>query len=279
MTATNSPAAWSITAGDPSHYYAIDNSGNITITSAGAAALMAGTTVLTVQATAAATDPNFSNVVLLMGYEGVNGSTGAPGMTDESPAANGVATISAPYAITTSQFKFGTASLACSGSGRLSYADGPNWHLGSGKFTIELWIYPSTVAVGPYHLVGQWNTAGQLGWRLYQPSTGIAWDVSTDGTNIFTDMSGGTLTANTWAFIAVDYDGTKYRLYVNGVMVSSSTTARAIFAPNIILSVGAGPVFQYEFTGEIDELRITKGVARYASDSGFAVPAAAFPRS
>jgi hypothetical protein len=52
MTATNSPTAWSITAGDPSHYYAIDNSGNITITSAGAAALMAGTTVLTVQATA-----------------------------------------------------------------------------------------------------------------------------------------------------------------------------------------------------------------------------------
>ena len=32
-------------------------------------------------------------------------------------------------------------------------------------------------------------------------------------------------------------------------------------------------------TGWIDELRITKGVARYDSDSGFTVPTAAFPRS
>jgi hypothetical protein len=30
--------------------------------------------------------------------------------------------------------------------------------------------------------------------------------------------------------------------------------------------------------GDLDELRITKGVARYASDSGFVVPTAAFPR-
>jgi hypothetical protein len=29
----------------------------------------------------------------------------------------------------------------------------------------------------------------------------------------------------------------------------------------------------------MEELRITKGVARYASDSGYAVPTAAFPRS
>jgi hypothetical protein len=33
------------------------------------------------------------------------------------------------------------------------------------------------------------------------------------------------------------------------------------------------------FGGWIDELRITKGVARYASDGGFTVPTAAFPRS
>ncbi len=31
--------------------------------------------------------------------------------------------------------------------------------------------------------------------------------------------------------------------------------------------------------GWLDELRITKGVARYASDGGFTVPTAAFPRS
>ena len=34
----------------------------------------------------------------------------------------------------------------------------------------------------------------------------------------------------------------------------------------------------FEFDGWIDELRITKDVARYASDSGFAVPTSAYPR-
>jgi len=34
----------------------------------------------------------------------------------------------------------------------------------------------------------------------------------------------------------------------------------------------------FEFDGWIDELRITKDVARYASDSGFAVPTSVYPR-
>ena len=54
MTATNSPTSWSIIAGDPNGYYAIDNAGNITVTLSGASNLAAGTNILTVQATAAA---------------------------------------------------------------------------------------------------------------------------------------------------------------------------------------------------------------------------------
>ena len=224
-------------------------------------------------------DPHFSQVVLLMGYEGANGSTGSPGMLDESPMAHGLATVTAPFAITTAQFKFGTASLSCTGSGRLSYNDGPEWGFGTGQFTVETWIYPTSVASNLYDIVAKWNAPGQFGWRLYQDTAGLKWDVSTDGSNSFTDLAGGTLTVNTWFHVAVDYDGIKYRLYVNGVMVSSSTTARNIANPNIILTVGAGPISQYVFSGDIDELRITKGFARYASDAGFAVPTSAFPRS
>jgi hypothetical protein len=53
MTASNSPTSWSITAGDASNYYDIDNSGQITVTSAGITALDGdtGTSNLTVQAT------------------------------------------------------------------------------------------------------------------------------------------------------------------------------------------------------------------------------------
>src|SRR5687768_4083144 len=53
MTASNSPTSWSITAGDASNYYDIDNAGQITVTSAGITALDGdtGTSNLTVQAT------------------------------------------------------------------------------------------------------------------------------------------------------------------------------------------------------------------------------------
>lgn len=50
MTATNSPTSWSITAGNSSGYYAISNSGVVTVTSAGSAGITVGSYSLTVQA-------------------------------------------------------------------------------------------------------------------------------------------------------------------------------------------------------------------------------------
>ncbi|QKC83613.1 LamG-like jellyroll fold domain-containing protein [Mesorhizobium sp. NZP2077] len=68
-------------------------------------------------------------------------------------------------------------------------------------------------------------------------------------------------------------------MYLNGTMVASSTH-RTINPSGAVLSIGAdGNTSGFNFNGWIDEVRITKGVARYASDSGFTAPTAAFPRS
>lgn len=50
MTATNSPTAWAITAGNASGYYAINNSGVVSVTSAGSAGIIVGSYSLTVKA-------------------------------------------------------------------------------------------------------------------------------------------------------------------------------------------------------------------------------------
>lgn len=69
-------------------------------------------------------------------------------------------------------------------------------------------------------------------------------------------------------------------MYLNGVIVASSTTHRTINPSGAVLSIGGdGNTTNFNFNGWIDEVRITKGVARYASDAGFTVPTAAFPRS
>jgi hypothetical protein len=45
------------------------------------------------------------------------------------------------------------------------------------------------------------------------------------------------------------------------------------------LTIGGAGIFGgAQLDGWIDELRITKGTARYASDGGFSVPSAAFQR-
>jgi hypothetical protein len=66
MTATDNPVSWSIIAGDPGGYYAIDNSGNITVTSAGAIGIIAGKTVLTLQALGAVTGNTGQSMGLLL---------------------------------------------------------------------------------------------------------------------------------------------------------------------------------------------------------------------
>jgi hypothetical protein len=106
--------------------------------------------------------------------------------------------------------------------------------------------------------------------------------VTTDGSTFLNDIvyTWTGFATNTWYAVAVDYDGTKYRLYVDGVMVGSSSTARVIFDTGENLGIGNNSIASGAFLdGYLDETRITKGVARYASDSGYAVQTSAFPRS
>ena len=215
-----------------------------------------------------ACDPYFGNVVLLMGYEGANGSTGAPGMTDESPAAHGTATVTGASKITTSQFKFGASSLLCGAAiSTIDFTYSANWNFGSSAFTVECFIYPSALS-GNQYIVCQWANAGtNLGWALILAAAVPTFNISTTSTNTITVASGGTVTTGAWQHVAVDYDGVKYRLYLNGAMVGSSTTPQTINASTLILNVGSNNIGNFTFSNsEIDELRITKGVARYASD-------------
>jgi hypothetical protein len=226
-------------------------------------------------------DPYWSNVVLLMGFEDVNGSIGAPGMNDESPSAHGTATRNGVAQITTSQFKFGGSSIDLTGAGNaISFPDSNDWNFAAGNYTVELWIYFTSISVQEF-FVGQWNTVGNLGWVLSTTASNqLAFNVSTTGSDnitVFTPAAGWAL--NTWYHVAVDWDGVKTRGYVNGVMIGSNTTARTIFNSPNTLAIGSNSAFNSFFVrGYIDELRITKGVARYATDTSFPVPTAAFPR-
>jgi Concanavalin A-like lectin/glucanases superfamily len=97
-----------------------------------------------------------------------------------------------------------------------------------------------------------------------------------------TDTTGAGMTTGVRYHVAVDKDATgKIRIYVDGVMYGSSTPANsAFFSSTAPLTIGAqSSSGLVDMDGWLDDVRITKGVARYASDGGFTVPTSAFPRS
>ena len=217
------------------------------------------------------TDPNFSSVKLLMGFDGTNGSFGgAPGFSDESSAAHGVAT-SNNSSISTAQFVFGVSSVTKSLIGAyMFFGDSTDWSFSTGAFTVECWIRPNAVS-GTQWIVGK--DSGGTAWSFVLSGTSLVFKIGAT-----TVLTGGTISATTWTAVCVDFDGTKYRLYAGGAMVNSSTSLVTVGTGGTLLLIGSANSGS-EFFGYIDELRLTKGVGRYANDSGYTVAAAAFPRS
>ena len=223
-------------------------------------------------------DPYWSSVKLLLGFEGADASTT---ITDESSSARGNATVMDQAQIDTAQYKFGTSSLylpaAADGFGDyITYPDSADWDLGTGQFTLEGWFRFGSLA---YYtsLISQFYPGGWV-W-LFQDGKLRFYG---DGPDVVEYTWAPT--NNQWYFLAVDRDASNVcRLYVDGAMVAKTTAfTQSLSGASKLLSIGSlrdSGLNGYDLKGHVDDIRITKGVARYASDSGHAVPTAAFPRT
>jgi hypothetical protein len=79
-----------------------------------------------------------------------------------------------------------------------------------------------------------------------------------------------TVSTGTWYHLAVVRLGTSIRLYVDGVLAASAVTTGQLNVSDLsALLIGDG------LNGWLDDVRVTKGVARYTTD--FTPPALAFP--
>ena len=176
--------------------------------------------------------------------------------------------------ISTSVKKYGTGSMYFDGTGDYLYKPSDNMTSLGGDFTVEAWLYRAVSGVlHPIINVGDYNG-----------STGIVFYVSSGNalaiyTNNALAMSGGTISATTWTHVAMVRSGTgsgNMKLYVDGVSVGTPATNTATFSGR--LQAGAdfynSTITNY-FNGYIDDLRITKGVARYTAN--FTPPTEAFP--
>jgi hypothetical protein len=221
------------------------------------------------------TPSGVAGVVLLLGGEGADASTS---FTDESPSAHTL-TANGNVQVDTAQFKYGSASILFDGTGDyIQAADSTDWFLESGDFTIEMFFRPASIGTRQL-LCGQANNTASTYRNIIEiTAAGKIRYLSLSSSAVLTGPTGATtLSINTWYHIAFARQGNAYRLFLDGVLDGSGTSSNLFTDLASPFCIGRAGDFNSLYAhGHMDELRITKGTARYTAN--FTPPAAAFPR-
>lgn len=212
-------------------------------------------------------DPYYANVVLLMHFDG-----------DLTDSAKGKTTTNTGTSNNTSIVKFGSGSRYFPGTtaNNLLVAAAGDFNFGTSNFTIEGWFYkldaPTATNNDRAMFSGQWGsyTTGSYWLGGYANNA----NSSLRGTVIgaFYGQSGVLNEPNTalgqWVHYAWVREGTALRMYRGGQLVGSTTIALTQPLGNnsgLFLGRVADNTSYPGFYGYMDEIRVTKGVARYSA--------------
>lgn len=213
-------------------------------------------------------DPFANDVVALLHFNGADGSTTFTDETGKTWTRSGTAEID------TGQSKFGGSSLLVGNSG-ISTASDAGFGFGSGEYTIEGWCYVPS-GTGSAITFFDTRTASNTGISIYVTNNSGTTRIIALGSNtaFIATSASNVYDLSTWFHLAVCRVGTTVNAYVNGTSVCSVTDSRT-YASASTAFIG----IQYNGTApmntHIDEVRVTKGVARYTAN--FTAPTAEFP--
>jgi hypothetical protein len=211
-------------------------------------------------------DPNFSNVSLLLHGDGTNGSTT---ITDNSPTPKTVTAVGNAQISTAIADPFGNSVkgvLAFDGSGDYAQTSiTADFNL-NGDFTVEYWVRIANNSGNGVHLILYTSNADKIvlaniaGQGIYYLLNGAI------------TISTSSIAINFWHFVSLCRSGSTTTLYIGGASVGSTSSVPISSSKLLQIGTDQGTSF---FNGQIDELRITKGVARYTGN--FPPPTAPFP--
>lgn len=186
--------------------------------------------------------------------------------------------------VSTSVVKYGTGSIKFNGA--TDWISSPltiNNSLNTGDFTLESWFYltvnndtyPIIVQAydgtyGPIIRFGNNGFGNKLQVTMNAGSVSAIWSCATTMASVL----------NNWYHVALVRQSGVCKLYLNGVLQSIGSGINPSTYPNTSFtsteSVGANSLYVgYQFNGYLDDVRFTKGYARYTAN--FTPPTAAFP--
>ena len=162
----------------------------------------------------------------------------------------------------TAQKKFGTSSILLDGTeDNVKVPTSEDFGFGTSNWCLEAFIRPNSVT-GIQHIFDlRDGSATDTAPKLYLNGTTLHYGVGNSSTR-----SGGTLSTGTWYHVAVARNGGTTKLFLDGVELGTGadTNDYGSTKPVIIGSdYQASPT--EAFNGHIDEVRISKGAARFTA--------------
>ena len=186
--------------------------------------------------------------------------------------------------IDTAQSVFGGASGLFDGnSDYITTPDSADWYLDDGsnsnKWTIDFRVrFNGDPGTGEQGFLTQW-ASGTNRWNIRLSNNTLYFSVRTADTLVINVNNAWNPATATWYHVAIVKNGTSgYMMFVEGSQIGSTQTDTDTMANlSATLQVGrtidSSSVSSY-FNGWMDELRISKGIARWTSD--FTPPSSAY---
>jgi hypothetical protein len=165
--------------------------------------------------------------------------------------------------------KYGTGSMFFDGT--TDYAVVPtttNFGYGTGDFTIEFWMYLRTTA-DDISIISNLTSVSSVNPHIYFTRVGRVLVYQTD--NATKISSSAALNASTWYHVALCRSSGSTKMFIDGTQVGSTYTDSNNYGTSAPLAIGTywssgTPVTTNTFNGYLDDIRITKGYARYTAN-------------
>lgn len=184
-----------------------------------------------------------------------------------------------PVEADTSIKKFGAASAKFNGANYFSLADSDNWYSGSGDFTFDAWVYFTSLS-GKQGLVGQYEDANNY-WVIGKNADNTLFIIFKDNSTTmgyYTTTAAPSLSTGAWYHLEFARSGSNAYIFVDGISQNLTATTNFGFSDvgNIAgtLNIGYDVLNNAFFSGNIDEPRFSKGVARHTAN--FTAPVSAY---
>lgn len=218
-------------------------------------------------------DPYLEKVELLLHMEGANGSTT---FIDDSPRKKTMSNAGG-VVVSTADSRFGGSSAFISSSNKAVYTKSSGLDLEDSDFCLELFFRPDVAGLPPSGgsrvlLAKDWGGTKGRSYYLYlyekNGSYVVRFAASPDGVNSYWYVETAPIDVTKWSHVAVTRDGNFLNIFLDGFFQHWSyfygkinTSATASFG--VGAQVSSAGVAANAFRGYIDEVRVTKGVARY----------------